>query len=121
MLSQHEKKRGPVHERGMATKRWFEELFEKSVNANVLFGAGSFSGTMSIVQKQVKEIEEAQIRAAEKERATRETDGEEIVSPLSVRSQDDLPRNIGTCSTLAQSFQRGCCDDEGVSVCSVEK
>ena len=121
MLSQDEQERGADHERTVATKRWFEELFEKSVNANVLFGAGSFSGTLTIVQKQVKEIEEALIRAAEKERATRETDVEETVSPLAARGQDDLPRNIGPCSTLAQSFQRGCCDDERVSVCSVEK
>ena len=66
MLPQHEKKRGPAHERGMATKRWFEELFEKSVNANVLSGAGSLSGTLSTVQRQVKDIKEAQFRAAEK-------------------------------------------------------
>ena len=67
MLSQHEKKRGPDHERGMATKRWFEDLFEKGVNANVLSGASSVSCTRSIVQRPVKETEKAQIRAAEKE------------------------------------------------------
>ena len=45
----------------------------------------------------------------------------EIVSPLAARSADDVPVNISTCSTLAQNFHRGCCDDQGVSVCGVEK
>ena len=103
MLLQNEQERGADHERGMATKRWSEDSLRRAslqisclVQALFLVPGAKYKGDARNGRR-------------------------EIVSPLAARSQDDLPRNIGTSSTLGQSLQRGFCGDEGVSVCSVEK
>ena len=92
----------------MATKRWFEELFEKGVNANVLSGAGSFFGTRSTIQRQVNEIEEAQIRARNGWR--RNSPFTRCPKSKSFAAEYRHVLHDGT------NFQRGFCDDKGVSV-----
>ena len=64
VLAEHEAKQGQNHIHGMAPKGWFEELFQKGIELNVLSSAGCDSGIRSLVKRHVDKIRAEEVREA---------------------------------------------------------